>query len=97
MNIVDSDQLDVLKTFRDAMHSKLAHHASKGDWKDVPISALLRKLAEEVDELKGAIDMDNRVEVLLEAADVALTAMMIADIMLGSPRPVEGRSRGDGR
>lgn len=97
MKVIDPDQLDVLKTFRDAMESKLAYHQAKGDWKHVPVSALLEKLDEERLELRRAIEQGNRVEVLLEAADVALTSMMIADIMLGSPRPIAAREQEEGR
>lgn len=81
--------------FANAMRTKIAIHADKGDWRHVPVRAILDKLHEELDELKRAVDSGNSVEVTLEAADLAICAMMIDDIMNGSPRPEEMRELED--
>lgn len=95
MRQVHKDQIDAVKTFADAMVSKLAVHAAKGDWRHVPVSALFSKFQDEVEEFKAALAHGNRVEILLEGADVANCIMMICDIVLGSPRPQEERERKD--
>ena len=67
----------------------MARNTHNGDWRDVPIGDLLSKMDEELEELREAVARGNSVEVLLEAADVAVCAMMIMDQHLGSPRPAE--------
>lgn len=82
-----NDWNKVVDRFADALKSRLAANVHKGDWRDVSIKTLLEKLSEESSELVDAVGLDNAMEVLLEAADVAVCAMMIADIYMGSPRP----------
>jgi NTP pyrophosphatase (non-canonical NTP hydrolase) len=52
----------------------------KGDWKDVPLPHLLRRLCEEVGELAEALlDKAKPHQIVSECVDVAAIAMMIAD------------------
>lgn len=67
-----------LERFTHYMIFKLAKNAHKGRWEDMDLASLFRRMVEEKDELYEAIDRGNMVEILLEAADVANFAMMIA-------------------
>lgn len=67
-----------LETFLEAMRYKLAKNKHKGHWEGIDIDDLLRLLDEEVQELKQAIEGENEFAIILEAADVANFAMMIA-------------------
>lgn len=78
----------VVDRFAAAIRTKLAMVAYKGDWKDVTIANLFNYGQGEMKELAGAIAMGNATEITLEAADVAICAMMISDIANGSPRPI---------
>lgn len=70
-----------IKRFTDAMRYKLKVNAKKGRWEDLTPEKALALLKREVEELEEAIKHGNIVEVMLEGADVANFAMMIADIV----------------
>ena len=63
--------------FAGEMEHKLQRHDDRPGWQDEPLSYLVRRLLEEVDELSDAILLDEGV--VGEAADVGNLAMMIAD------------------
>lgn len=65
-------------TFADAMERKLRANEHKGHWANEDILYLMRRMNDEVVELKRAIGSGGAV--LDEAADVANFAMMIADV-----------------
>jgi NTP pyrophosphatase (non-canonical NTP hydrolase) len=60
------------------MTYKLEINASKGRWKDINVDSYMSKMQEEIVELKEALGTDNTVSILLEAADVANFALIIA-------------------
>lgn len=75
----------LIQAFAEAMEAKLASNdAVKGEWRDEPTMPLLRALRGEVTELADAISAyylgQSADVVLAEAADVALYALMIADV-----------------
>lgn len=92
----------IIQAFAAAMERKLAaNDGVKGGWRDGtgwnPQSGLRQRLQEEVGELLESLDdftwRDGSEEaVLLEAADVALYAMMLADIV-GALPPTDDRGR----
>ena len=57
---------------------KLEINSNKGRWQDVNTQEALEKLMEEAIELREALQTDNTVSILLEAADVANFALIIA-------------------
>ena len=57
---------------------KLSINASKGRWKDIDVNSYMDKMEEERNELREALATDNTVSILLEAADVANFALIIA-------------------
>lgn len=67
-----------IRRFVDAMKYKLRKNAHKGRWENIDHDAALALLEKEVDELREALREGNMVEIMLEAADVANFAMMIA-------------------
>ena len=71
-----------LQRFFDAMIYKLRRNASKGRWENFPIEAAFQRLDEERQELDVAIATHSTSEVLMEAADVANFALIIANISL---------------
>lgn len=78
-----------VRAFAEAMEAKLRENDHKGGWKDDAASRLLRRLEEELDELRlalynGSLNGDDwRSIVLREAADVGNFAMMLADVAGG--------------
>lgn len=65
--------------FAEAMVYKLRRNAHKGRrWEGLSNDELFDLLGREVEELKGAIKEGNRIEIILEAADVANFALMLA-------------------
>lgn len=68
------------RRFIDAMIYKLGKNVHKGRWEGMPIDKAMKLLEAEVAELHGAIASDNMIEKLLEAADVANFAMIVAAI-----------------
>lgn len=71
-----------IRRFFDAMLFKLRKNAHKGKWEDVNVGQMLDRLGEERDELVKAINENNSVEVLLEAADVANFCLILANIAI---------------
>lgn len=69
-----------LKLFFEAMLYKLARNVHKGRWEDLNLQTSVARLKGETHELVAAIDSGNSVEILMEAADVANFAMIVADI-----------------
>lgn len=59
---------------------KLKVHAKKGRWENRPMHDIVGALDAEVLELKEAINGGNLIETMLEAADVANYAMIVASI-----------------
>jgi hypothetical protein len=57
---------------------KLAKNAHKGRWEDMSLQEEYDNLVKEVEELRQAMADQNTVEILLEAADVANFALIIA-------------------
>ena len=69
-----------LKLFFEAMLYKLTRNAHKGQWENLNLKSSVKQLEGELNELTAAIDTGNSVEMLMEAADVANFAMIVADI-----------------
>lgn len=69
-----------IKDFAEEMEYKMAlKDEERGDsWKKMPMDFFLRRLDQEVAELRNAIEEKGFVEVTKEAADVANISMMIA-------------------
>lgn len=67
-----------ISRFVEAMVYKLKVHAKKGKWEKYAIDVALAKLDGEVLELREAVAGRSMVETLLEAADVANYALIIA-------------------
>lgn len=61
------------------MKRKLAANVHKKHWNEVTSAYLFRRLVEEVMELHEAMQIGSTDAIMLEAADVANFAMMIAD------------------
>lgn len=78
---LDSYEQD-LRRFVDAMRYKLRRNAHKGRWEDMSIDEEFNLLRKEVEELRDAVRDGNMVEILLEAADVANFAMIVASICI---------------
>lgn len=74
-----------LKLFFEAMLYKLARNTHKGRWEDMDLESSMKRLGEELNELVESIGTGNNVEILMEAADVANFAMIIADIATDKP------------
>lgn len=71
-----------LQRFFDAMIYKLRRNAHKGRWNTLTIEGAFEDLRGEVEELDGAIASGSTSEILMEAADVANEALIIANIGL---------------
>lgn len=69
-----------IRRFVDAMVYKLKVHHRKGRWENLPVDGAISRLEGEVMELRDAVRGGNTIEVLLEAADVANYAMIVASI-----------------
>lgn len=75
-----------VQRFVDAMVYKLHKNSHKGKWENLDIEDAIRLLKEEVVELQESVKTGNFVEMLLEAADIANFAMMVASIAtMGEP------------
>lgn len=68
----------------EAIRYKMAVHADKGQWDDVPLSKLLKGLATEVLELERAIDKMDVLEAIHECGDIGAYATMIIECMMRS-------------
>ena len=75
--------LEAVKWFTTLMHKKLRKNKCKQDWLEYDESYILRRLNEELDELKDALFKQRSSasieEAMLECADVANFAMMMAE------------------
>ncbi len=71
-----------LVRFFDAMVYKLHRNKHKGKWENVRLGMALPKIRAEINELQEAISNGNTFEVILEAADVANWALIIANVAL---------------
>lgn len=71
-----------IRRFVDAMLYKLKIHAKKGRWDNIDTHLAFSKMIDEVKELDEALLSKNTVEVMLEAADVANFAMIVASIQV---------------
>lgn len=69
-----------IRRFVDAMIYKLKVHHRKGRWEGKTMDEYGPLLLGEVEELAGATKGGNLMEILMEAADVANMAMIIASI-----------------
>jgi len=67
-----------IRRFINAMLYKLEINSGKGRWQDINSQESLERLMEEAIELREALQTDNTVSILLEAADVANFALIIA-------------------
>lgn len=71
-----------IRRFMEAMRYKLKLNAHKGRWETLGIKQALSRLVDEVEELDEAINKGNMVEIMLEAADVANFALIVAAIAM---------------
>lgn len=72
-----------IRRFVEAMIYKLQKNAHKGRWEDLDIAKAYDLLTGEVKELEQAIsDGGNMIELMLESADVANFALMVAAIAM---------------
>lgn len=71
-----------LQRFFDAMIYKLRRNAHKGRWNTLTMERAFYDLRGEVEELNGAINSGSTSEILMEAADVANEALIVANIGL---------------
>lgn len=72
---------DLIRFF-DAMIYKFRRNAHKGRWEDVAIGQALVETQKEMAELAAALKSGSSAEILMEAADVANWAVMLANISL---------------
>jgi|GEM_PF-5191682 len=70
---------DDIRRFVDAMVYKLERNAHKGKWESLTVDQAFKLLEGEVEELRREIG-GNSVKTILEAADVANFALMVANI-----------------
>jgi len=73
-----------LQRFFDAMVYKLRRNAHKGNWDDLSLDQAFADLGGEVDELASAIASGSTAEILMEGADVANEALIVANIALAA-------------
>lgn len=71
-----------LQRFFDAMIYKLRRNAHKGRWDQVSLDLAMERLRAEVEELDSELGFGSTTEVLMEAADVANMALILANISL---------------
>lgn len=71
-----------LQRFWDAQIYKLRRNANKGKWEDVPLDQAVRLFENEVQEMHAAIFHGSTSEILMECADVANMALIVANIGL---------------
>ena len=71
-----------LQRFFDAMIYKLRRNAHKGRWDKVGLDLAMERLRAEVEELDSELGFGSTTEVLMEAADVANMALILANISL---------------
>ena len=71
-----------LQRFFDAMIYKLRRNKNKGRWEGLDLKRTFEKLETELKELNEALEEGSSAEILMEAADVANFALIIANIGL---------------
>ena len=73
-----------IRRFVEAMIFKLEKNVAKGKWEDLPIERAFKLLTDEVAELDDEINRGDRnmVRTMLEAADVANFALIVAAIVM---------------
>lgn len=69
-----------IRRFVNAMLYKLKINAFKGRWEQLTMSSVQAALSIEVAELNEAIEGGNTIDIMLEAADVANFALIIASM-----------------
>jgi NTP pyrophosphatase (non-canonical NTP hydrolase) len=72
--------------FADAMEAKLRENDHKRPWYCLDMRTLSRRLTQEREELRRAVEVGDPAEVLREAADVANFCMMTADMVRRYPK-----------
>jgi len=80
--LVDIGVAPDLQRFFDAMIYKLRRNAHKGNWDDLSLDQASADLTGEVEELQQALASGSTAEILMEAADVANEALIVANIAL---------------
>ncbi len=66
--------------FAELMEEKLSEHdGERAHWSGCNLGQLFRRLLLEAEELREAIDENEPLHMMMEAADIANFAMMIAD------------------
>lgn len=80
--LVDIGVTGDLQRFFDAMIYKLRRNAHKGRWEELPLDKARDDLLMEVAEMDAAILSGSTSEILMEAADVANEALIVANIAL---------------
>ena len=70
-----------IRRFIDAMVFKLEKNVHKGRWEDLSVQEAFQRLMDEVEELQSEIG-GNTMKIVMEAADVANFAMIIASIAI---------------
>lgn len=74
---MDLNKVDI---FSIAMKKELVANSYKGDWIDSDEWVLLQELYNHVNKLKGALNINNKENILEHSADCANLSMMIADV-----------------
>ncbi len=69
----------VVREFAIEMEKKLAKNDHKTEWNKLPLAAFVRRLQNEVEEMKMAIEYETPEAVTKECADIANFALIIAD------------------
>jgi hypothetical protein len=70
--------LEVMQ-FSIVMEKKLIKNSHKSGWQSLSRKQILRRIEQEVGELRTAIDMGSKVAIIDECADVANFCMMMHD------------------
>lgn len=100
--LVDIGVAPDLQRFFDAMIYKLRRNAHKGRWETLKLTAAMSDLGDEVQELVAVVQLGSTSEILMEAADVANEALIVAAIALEAKEralapPEAGSPTVDGR
>lgn len=71
-----------IKQLVDAMRYKLKKNAHKGRWENLTLDQAIKLLKDEVAELEEAASRSSDIEIILEAADVANFALIVANLAM---------------
>jgi len=71
-----------IKSLTEAIQYKMAVHSDKGQWNNLNVIEMLKQLADEVDELREAIQNDNVLEAIHECGDIGVYAVMIIECLM---------------